>query len=124
MAVALDELVAPFLEIEQRQQLAAAVLDVLSVLTVQPGDETQKLDAGELLVDERPVGDEAELPLRAIGSAATSRPPMRTVPAVGRRIPAIMRSVVVLPAPFGPRKPNSSPLGTSRSSASTAVNDP
>ena len=29
--------------------------------------------------------------------------------AVGRRMPAIMRSVVVLPAPLGPRNPNSSP---------------
>src|SRR3954454_3886298 len=39
-------------------------------------------------------------------------------------MPAIMRSVVVLPAPLGPRKPNSSPLGTSRSIASTAVKLP
>ena len=49
---------------------------------------------------------------------------MRTVPDDGRRIPAIMRSVVVLPAPLGPRKPNSSPRGTSRSTAFTAVKDP
>src|SRR5687768_10433586 len=49
---------------------------------------------------------------------------MRTRPAVGRRMPAIMRSVVVFPAPLGPRKPKSWPDGTSRSSASTAVNEP
>ena len=32
--------------------------------------------------------------------------------------------VVVLPAPYGPRKPNSSPDGTTRSSERTAVNEP
>ena len=32
--------------------------------------------------------------------------------------------VVVLPAPFGPRRPNTSPWRTCRSSLSTAVNSP
>src|SRR5260221_12877511 len=45
-------------------------------------------------------------------------------PAVGLSSPAMMRMVVVLPAPFGPRKPWISPLGTSRLTPSTAVNDP
>jgi hypothetical protein len=35
-----------------------------------------------------------------------------------------MRIVVVLPLPFGPRKPKISPLGTSKSTASTAVKSP
>ena len=35
---------------------------------------------------------------------------------------AIMRMVLVLPAPFGPRKPNASPTRTSKSMALTAVN--
>src|SRR5437762_11194247 len=39
-------------------------------------------------------------------------------------MPAIMRSVVVFPAPFGPRNPNNSPSGTDRSIESTAVNSP
>ena len=43
---------------------------------------------------------------------------------VGLRMPAIMRSVVVLPAPLGPRKPNNSPCGTFRSIPSTAVKLP
>src|SRR5574341_658506 len=60
----------------------------------------------------------------AIGSAAMSIPPMRIEPAVGRRIPAIILSVVVLPAPLGPRKPNSSPAGTSRSMPFTAARSP
>src|SRR2546427_7483960 len=36
----------------------------------------------------------------------------------------ITRMVDVLPAPFGPRKPNASPWATSKSIASTAVNVP
>src|SRR5688500_50726 len=60
VTVALDELVPPFVEIEERQQLATAMLDLLSVLAVESGDETKKLRAGELLVDERPVGNEAQ----------------------------------------------------------------
>ena len=43
VAVALDQLVAPFLEIEQRQQLARAVLDLVALLPVQAGDEAQEL---------------------------------------------------------------------------------
>ena len=64
VAVALDQLVAPLLEIEQREQLARAVLDLRPVLVVQPGDEAQELGARQLLVDERAVGNEAELALR------------------------------------------------------------
>src|SRR5688572_16448116 len=45
-------------------------------------------------------------------------------PAVGWSTPAIMRIVVVLPAPFGPRNPNSSPRFTCRSNGCTAVNLP
>src|SRR6516225_4641980 len=59
-----------------------------------------------------------------LGSFAMSMPPIFTWPAVGCRIPAIMRSVVVFPAPLGPRKPKSCPAGTCRSIASTAVNEP
>ena len=45
-------------------------------------------------------------------------------PLVGRRMQAIIRIEVVLPAPLGPSRPNSSPRGTSRSMPSTAVNLP
>ena len=40
--------------------------------------------------------------LAATGSASASMPATRIEPASGRSRPAIMRSVVVLPAPFGP----------------------
>src|SRR5450432_359555 len=64
VAVALHELVAPFEQIEQRQQLRHAALDQRPILPVQPGDEAQELRARELLVDERTIWDVAEHRLR------------------------------------------------------------
>src|SRR4051794_19401584 len=55
------------------------------------------------------------------GSAITSTPLTRTSPEVGSDRPAITRIVVVLPAPFGPRKPKISPGATERLRSSTAT---
>ena len=49
---------------------------------------------------------------------------IRSEPAVIGETQPIIRIVEVLPAPFGPRKPNNSPGATSKSTASTAVNSP
>ena len=49
---------------------------------------------------------------------------MRAVPAVGGMKPANMRMVVDLPAPLGPRKPNTSPRSTVKDTSSTAVKPP
>src|SRR6476620_5160334 len=49
---------------------------------------------------------------------------MVAVPAVARTRPSSMRSVVVLPLPFGPRNPVTRPGSTSKSRWSTAVNEP
>ena len=54
--------------------------------------------------------------LRGQGDA----PSTRTVPASGRRRPSIISSVVVLPAPLGPRMPKNSPSATSKVTPSTA----
>ncbi len=62
--------------------------------------------------------------LASSGRASMSTPPTWTDPLVGWRIPAIIRIVVVLPAPLGPSSPNSSPRDTSREIPSTAVNLP
>ena len=64
MAVALDQLVAPLLEIEQRKELPYPVLDLCPALIVQAGNEAQEFCARELLVDKRPIGNEAELRFR------------------------------------------------------------
>src|SRR5262245_46689663 len=57
-------------------------------------------------------------------SAVTSRSPMRIEPPVGGSKPAIMRRVVVLPQPDGPRSAMSSPSAIWRSSWSTATTSP
>src|SRR5689334_6994875 len=62
--------------------------------------------------------------LACSGSRARSWPLIVIRPAVGLSSPAIMRMVVVLPAPLGPRKPWISPGSTERLTPSTAVNDP
>src|SRR3990170_7007871 len=52
-------------------------------------------------------------------------PPSRTiVPAVGTSKPAIIRSVVVLPQPDGPRKLTNSPRSAARLKSSTATTGP
>ncbi|MNT26382.1 hypothetical protein D3C72_1619530 [compost metagenome] len=62
------------------------------------------------------------LTLRSPGpSVVTSRPPMKIEPEVGDSSPAIMRSVVVLPQPEGPRMVVSVPTGTSKLMPLTAI---
>ena len=53
----------------------------------------------------------------ATGSAVVSMPKMVARPLVGRMWSSSVRIMVVLPAPFGPRKPNASPSSTSRSTS-------
>src|SRR5260370_14364828 len=57
----------------------------------------------------------------SIGCSRTSRPATEAVPDVGGRKHVSMRIVVVLPAPFGPRKPTICPFSTSNEMWSTAV---
>ena len=54
----------------------------------------------------------------------TSCPPTVAVPAVGRNSVVSILTTVDLPAPFGPRKPNTSPGATERSIPSTAITSP
>src|SRR5215468_1868608 len=53
-----------------------------------------------------------------------SRPRTRSVPPLGGDTQPIIRIVELFPAPFGPRKPNASPLCTLKSIASTATRSP
>ena len=53
-----------------------------------------------------------------------SWPAITAVPFVGGRKPVSMRIVVVLPAPFGPRKPTTSPFPTENETSSTASTSP
>src|SRR6202521_5555733 len=58
------------------------------------------------------------------GSRATSKPATNPWPEVGTISVVSIRLSVVLPAPLGPRRPNSSPRRTSKLTWSTAVNAP
>src|SRR3984957_10919448 len=57
-------------------------------------------------------------------SVAGSMPRTRRVPPLIGLIHEIIRIVDVLPAPFGPRKPNDSPLAMLKSTPSTATKSP
>src|SRR3954465_9477741 len=62
--------------------------------------------------------------LASMGSSTMLWPPMVTSPSVGGMKPVIMRMVVLLPAPFGPRKPNTSPFSTVKETPLTATFGP
>ena len=49
------------------------------------------------------------------------RPSIAASPEVGRRSPVSIRIVVLLPAPFGPRKPKKRPRATRKDTWSTAA---
>src|SRR5512136_2476500 len=57
----------------------------------------------------------------SMGCSKTSNPATRAVPEVAGRKPASSRMVVVLPAPFGPRSPTTSPRGMEKVRSSTAA---
>jgi hypothetical protein len=57
----------------------------------------------------------------AVGCATTSTPETQARPPVGITRVVSMPTVVVFPAPFGPRRPKISPLRTSMSRSSTAT---
>jgi len=60
----------------------------------------------------------------ALGSGQTSSPSMVTEPPSGLRSPSTISSVVVLPAPLGPRMPKISPRSTVSEMPSTATRSP
>src|SRR5438105_7086122 len=57
-------------------------------------------------------------------SSDTGIPATSAVPAVGRTNVENNRTVVVFPAPLGPRKPNTSPAATSKVTSSMAGREP
>ena len=66
-------------------------------------------------------GTTANWPRACTGSEATSTPPTVARPLVGRTRVVSMPTVVVLPAPFGPSSPNTSPEVTANETPSTAL---
>src|SRR5258708_12993072 len=60
-------------------------------------------------------------PMRSRLSCVAGCPRISMVPESGPRTFMIMRRVVVLPAPLGPRRPKAAPRGTARERSSTAT---
>ena len=56
-----------------------------------------------------------------LGRSANLRPEMVTLPEVGEVRPTIIRIEVDFPAPFGPRKPVTRPVGAAKLMSSTTV---
>src|SRR4029450_3389149 len=70
-------------------------------------------------------GDSTSMPIRASAAGSPGAvPSTRAVPELARTRPSRRRSVVVLPAPLGPRKPSASPLRTRTPTWSTAARGP
>ena len=62
--------------------------------------------------------------LTRCGSLRTSMPLTKAAPPSGGRMPSSISTVVVLPAPFGPRMPNTSPGATENETPATASRSP
>src|SRR5439155_1480161 len=84
------------------------------VLDPDDGDAALLADRGEH------VGGLVHLCVIDAAAPAISRPRKRTDPAVGRSAPAMRLKMVLLPEPFGPMRPRSSPSATSNETLLTA----
>jgi hypothetical protein len=82
--------------------------------------EPDVLLARQVLVDARVLEDDPMFRRTSVASRSRSWPAMVTVPLVLASVVVRMLMVVVLPAPFGPRKANNSPGATSKLMSSTA----
>ena len=69
----------------------------------------------------RSCGTSPLICLTSVGSVRMSWPPIRAVPDVGSSTPVSIEIVVVLPAPFGPSRPKTSPSSTAKLMPSTAT---
>ena len=79
----------------------------------EPPDHDQVLAAGQVLVDGGVLAGEADALADVVGLRRRRRCPSTVArPASGRRIVVKIRTAVVLPAPFGPSRPSTVPVGT------------
>ena len=105
------------------EQSAGAALDVShSVEACRPGGDARSTVRYSNRCGSS--GMKASRRLASSGCRTMSYPSMSTCPLVGFKMPASERSVVVLPAPFGPMRPTISPAATPNDRSSTATNAP
>ena len=92
---------------------------------VERAEEAEVRARGQLVVEREILRHEADPALLRIGVAAQPRAVDEHVAVVRRRrSPAIIETVVVLPAPFGPSRPTSCPRSTVNETSSTATSLP
>jgi hypothetical protein len=115
-----DAAVGEGVDAERGEQGVAAAAIVGLGDAGEVGVVAQGLLGGEALVELGGAGEEAELAAGGEGSARASTPAISMRPASGRRRVAIIRRVVVLPAPLGPSSAKMRPGAQVRSRSSTA----
>ena len=118
-----DDAVRGAREVELFEQLRGAAR-ASGREAVEAALEDQLLGDGAVRAGAAALADVADPAADGGGVGARSWPATVAVPAVGVSSVVSIRSVVVLPAPLGPRKPTSSPGPTSRSTPRTASTDP
>ena len=122
----LDEVLAPLRRAGRTRAAPVARSRCLGVGQVEVAAvDEQVLAHGQLGVEVVLLRHDAEpgADLRAVRRPGPCRGRVSSPPERGDT-PPIMRIVEVLPAPFGPRKPNASPGATSKSMPSTATKSP
>ena len=107
-------------EAELLEQLLRARARICSRHAVEAADHLEVLAPGQQLVDRRVLAGEADPGAQRVASRTQSRPATSARPPSGSSSVVKIRTAVVLPAPFGPSRPNTVPAATSRSRPSSA----
>ena len=118
--VRLRDAVGGVLELEPLEQLVGLRCASGAREVVEPAEHPEVLASRQVLVHRRVLAGEADDLAHLLGLARTSKPGHARAARVGRSSVARMRTVVVLPAPFGPSRPRTVPSSTSRSTPSSA----
>ena len=119
-----DQILLPF-EIGHRERPFDPFLKLIGGHAVKSGKQAQVFDHFEIVVEREFLRHVADILAHGFRLAAhIEAGDLRARPDVGLSRPHNMRIVVDLPAPFGPRKPKTSPLRTSRLMRSTATKSP
>ena len=101
------------------EQAARAAPRVVATMAEQPAKIDEQFLRGELVVERRILRQEAQA-LPGVGRRRPAGRSSSALPDVGRRRFSRSLSVVLLPAPFGPRRPKTPPAEISNDRASSA----
>ena len=119
--VAARDAVGGVAQADELEQLVDALAQRRAGHAVDAPLEQEVLAAGRLPVDARVLRDVADRALRTrFGWRTTSSPATSARPESGCVSVASVRTVVDLPAPFGPSRPNTSPSRTANETPSSA----